>query len=105
MRRLKEVFRFIYYNLVKNESDLKAVARFTEEEVAETARRYAEGIGWVCGNDLIQQQPHLMYEQEKMMWNISFSPLQDGLPVRGGHLCILIDDKAGEVIRKVVGTR
>lgn len=91
--------------MVKNESDLKAVARFTEEEVAETARKYAESIGWICGNNLIQQQPHLMYEQEKVMWNVSFSPLQNGLPVRGGHLCILIDDNTGEVIKKVIGTR
>jgi hypothetical protein len=39
--------------LVENQSDLKAVAKFTEEEVAETARRYAENISWVRGQQLI----------------------------------------------------
>lgn len=105
MKAVRDAFRFIYYNLVKNQSDLKADARFTKEEMAETARRYAESIGWVCDDNLIQRQPHLMYERGKMVWNISFFPLKDGLPVRGGHLCILIDDKTGEVIKKVIGTR
>lgn len=105
MKAVREVFRFIYHNLVKNESDLKAVARFTEEEIAETARRYAESIGWICDDNLIQQQARLVYEQEKLVWNISFSPLKDGLPVIGGHLRVLIDDESGKVIKKFIGTR
>ncbi len=103
MKELKKAFKFIYYNLIKKESDLKSAARFTEEEVAETARRYAAGLGWV--SDFTQNLPHLSYEEEKLIWNVFFLPTQGGLIVRGGCLRIYVDDETGEVIRKLAGTR
>ena len=95
-------FNYVCYELFSNESSLKEEAKLSEKEAAETARRYAAGIGWI--SDFTQNVPHIMYE-EKLVWDVFFSPTQDGLPVRGGCLRIYIDNETGEVINKVIGTR
>lgn len=101
----KETFRFIYYNLIRTGYYLKATAKLSEEEVAEAARRYAIGLEWFCDENFIQQLPRVTYEDGKIVWSVLFLPLENGLPLRGGHLCILIDDETGKVIKQVAGTR
>ncbi len=101
-----EVFRFVYYNLIRTGSYLKATAKLSEEEVAETARKYAESIGYVCNNNLTQQRPQLTHTKEKFIWDVFFSPSDNGIPfIGGGHLRLLTDDETGEVVKQFVGTR
>lgn len=103
---LKELFRYVYYNSFKSESDLRTVAKSSEEEIAETARIYAESIGYMCGDELTQQPPRLIYGQKKFVWDVFFSPTDKRLPFAGGgHLRLLIDDESGKVIKKFIGTR
>ncbi len=101
---LAKILEFLSDILIEKEPDLKIISKLSEEEVERIAQGYAESIG--CDlNEFIQNSPHLTYKRKKLIWDVFFSPTKDGLPVKGGHLRLLIDDETGKIIKEFVGTR
>jgi hypothetical protein len=99
-----------FYNLFSKEAsdktpELNAKVRLSEQEVKELSQTYATKIDWISEN-VIQTQPQIKYENNKIIWEIFFNPkMPDNLPVKGGHLILYIDDETGNLLKKVIGTR
>lgn len=82
---------------------LKAKAKLSEAEVSEIAKLCGESEGWNSEN---MQPPHLVIEKGKLVWRIRFASVdENNLPVRGGHLLLIVDDESGSIIEKIIGTR
>ena len=101
---LRNFFKVFANILIRKETDLREISRLSENEAAAFARNYTESVG--CDLDgFVQERPHLSYQQKKLVWDVIFSPVKNGLPLRGGHLRLLIDDETGEVIKRFDGIR
>lgn len=107
MNFLMKAIQFIHETMLEGEEnpEIKTRAKLSEEEVLEIAGTRAKEEGWFEKDMVI---PPTLSErlEKKLTWRVFFKDLpEDGLPVRGGHMILFIDDETGEVVKKVVGTR
>lgn len=67
------MFNIVYYNLIADQATMKAVAKFSEEEVVEIARRYVENKQLIQNEEFTQRPPSIKYNERKFVWRILFN--------------------------------
>lgn len=103
MNFFEKICDFINHNVLSDYSDTKAEVKMSANEVIKIATLYGESIGWSSEN---MRPPHLTVENNKLVWRVRFASVdENNLPVKGGHLIVVIDDELGKVIERVIGTR
>ena len=103
MNFFEKMWTFVNHNIFSDHSDLKAKVKMSANEVSERARSHGESIGWSSEN---MRPPHLMVEENKLVWRVRFASVdEDNLPVKGGHLIVVIDDESGKVVKIIIGSR
>lgn len=99
----EKIRNYLNRNFLADDAELFNRAKLSADEVSAAARSYGESEGWSAET---MRPPHLVAENGKIIWRVRFASVdENNLPVKGGHLILLIDDETGKVCEKIVGTR
>ncbi len=100
IQRFKETLRNIFpARLLEDDIDLKKSATMSEEEVIQIAEERYEVSGHLTTENT-SRSVILVKEGGHLLWRVRFAPIcDDGFPVKGGHLIIVISDTTKRVIQ------
>lgn len=98
VQQFKETLRKIFpAELLEDEVDLRKSAQMSEKEVIQIAEEQFK-INEDSAH-FLSRNISLVEDGENLLWRVRFAPTSDdGLPVKGGHLIVVISDKTKGVL-------
>lgn len=95
---LEKIWKFLTGEIGADNPELLAKVKLSESEVREIALSYAADKGF---NSEDMTPPHLKVKNGRLVWQVAFGMVdENNLPVKGGHLFLVIDDISGVIIKK-----